>query len=172
MVDIDRTGRIAGFEEKPKTTKLRSPITRDGVGSMGVYIFNTDVLLPVLLKDAEDPNSSHDFGKDILPKILEHTNFIPSTSLTRTRRKRGTGATWERLRPITKPTWTWSRFRRYSICMTSTGPSARTSGNIPRPSSSLASPDAPAWPLIPSSAPDALFPAAMCATACSRPTCA
>jgi glucose-1-phosphate adenylyltransferase len=38
---------------------------------MGVYVFNTDVLLPVLLKDAEDPNSSHDFGKDILPRILE-----------------------------------------------------------------------------------------------------
>jgi len=36
-------------------------------GSMGVYIFNTDVLLPVLMKDAEDQNSSHDFGKDILP---------------------------------------------------------------------------------------------------------
>lgn len=41
-------------------------------GSMGVYVFNTDVLLPVLLKDAEDPDSSHDFGKDILPKILDH----------------------------------------------------------------------------------------------------
>ena len=72
IVDIDRTGRITGFEEKPKQTKLRSPYNPEMVsGSMGVYIFNTDVLLPVLLKDAEDPNSSHDFGKDILPKILE-----------------------------------------------------------------------------------------------------
>ena len=72
IVDIDRTGRITGFEEKPKETKLRSPYNPEMVsGSMGVYIFNTDVLLPVLLKDAEDPNSSHDFGKDILPKILE-----------------------------------------------------------------------------------------------------
>ena len=40
-------------------------------GSMGIYIFNTDVLIPVLLKDAEDPQSSHDFGKDILPKMLD-----------------------------------------------------------------------------------------------------
>ena len=72
IVDIDRTGHITGFEEKPKQTKLRSPYNPEMVsGSMGVYIFNTDVLLPVLLKDAEDPNSSHDFGKDILPKILE-----------------------------------------------------------------------------------------------------
>ena len=37
---------------------------------MGIYIFNTDVLIPVLLKDAEDPDSSHDFGKNILPKML------------------------------------------------------------------------------------------------------
>jgi glucose-1-phosphate adenylyltransferase len=50
---------------------LRSPYNPEMVSaSMGVYLFNTDVLLPVLLKDAEDPNSSHDFGKDILPKIL------------------------------------------------------------------------------------------------------
>jgi glucose-1-phosphate adenylyltransferase len=71
VVEIDRQGRITGFEEKPKQTKLRSPYNPEMVsGSMGVYIFNTDVLLPVLLKDAEDPNSSHDFGHDILPKIL------------------------------------------------------------------------------------------------------
>jgi len=72
VMDIDRHGRIIGFEEKPKVTKLRSPYNPEMVsGSMGVYLFNTDVLLPVLLKDAEDPDSSHDFGKDILPKILD-----------------------------------------------------------------------------------------------------
>ena len=38
---------------------------------MGIYLFNTDVLIPVLLKDAEDPQSSHDFGKDILPKMVD-----------------------------------------------------------------------------------------------------
>ena len=37
---------------------------------MGIYIFNTDVLIPVLLRDAEDPDSSHDFGKNVLPKML------------------------------------------------------------------------------------------------------
>jgi len=72
VVEIARDGRITGFEEKPKVTRLRSPYNPDMVaGSMGVYIFNTDVLLPVLLKDAEDPGSSHDFGKDILPRILD-----------------------------------------------------------------------------------------------------
>jgi glucose-1-phosphate adenylyltransferase len=72
VVEVDRHGRVIGFEEKPNVTKTRSPYNPDMVSaSMGVYLFNTDVLLPVLLKDAEDPNSSHDFGKDILPKILD-----------------------------------------------------------------------------------------------------
>jgi glucose-1-phosphate adenylyltransferase len=72
VMEIDRKGRITGFEEKPKVTKLRSPYNPEMVsGSMGVYLFNTDVLLPVLLKDSEDPSSSHDFGKDILPRILD-----------------------------------------------------------------------------------------------------
>jgi len=72
VVEVDRDGRIRGFEEKPKETTLRSPLNPEKVaGSMGVYLFNADVLIPVLLKDAEDPNSSHDFGKDILPKMVD-----------------------------------------------------------------------------------------------------
>ena len=72
VVDVDKDGCIKGFEEKPKTTKLRSPINPDKVaGSMGIYLFNADVLIPVLLKDAENPQSSHDFGKDILPKMVD-----------------------------------------------------------------------------------------------------
>src|ERR1700756_4837636 len=70
-VDIKQNGEVVDFEEKPKQTKLRSPYNPDMVsGSMGVYLFNTDVLLPALLKDAEDPNSTHGFGHDILPKLL------------------------------------------------------------------------------------------------------
>jgi len=72
VVDIDREGRVVGFEEKPRSTQLRSPFNPNLCsGSMGVYLFNTDVLLPALLKDAEDPESSHDFGHDILPKLLD-----------------------------------------------------------------------------------------------------
>jgi glucose-1-phosphate adenylyltransferase len=79
VVEVDRDGHISGFEEKPKQTKLRSPYNPEMVdGSMGVYVFNTEVLLPVLLKDAEDPHSSHDFGKDILPKILSQQYKIYS----------------------------------------------------------------------------------------------
>lgn len=72
VVDIDRDGRVVGFQEKPKVTELRSPYNPKMVSaSMGIYIFNTDVLIPVLLKDAEDPNSRHDFGHDILPKMVD-----------------------------------------------------------------------------------------------------
>ncbi len=71
VVDIDRDHRVNGFQEKPQQTDLRSPYNPEKVSaSMGIYIFNTDVLIPALLKDAEDPQSSHDFGKDVLPKMV------------------------------------------------------------------------------------------------------
>jgi glucose-1-phosphate adenylyltransferase len=72
VVDVDKDGRVNGFEEKPKITALRSPWNPEkAAASMGVYLFNADVLIPVLLKDAENPQSSHDFGKDILPKMVD-----------------------------------------------------------------------------------------------------
>jgi len=72
VLEIANDGRITGFEEKPKVTQTRSPFNPNMVsGSMGVYIFNTDVLIPVLLKDAEDPDSRHDFGHNILPRMVD-----------------------------------------------------------------------------------------------------
>jgi glucose-1-phosphate adenylyltransferase len=71
VVEVSRSGEVIGFQEKPKTTILRSPFNPTMVdASMGIYLFNTDVLLPALMKDAEDPNSKHDFGHNILPGIL------------------------------------------------------------------------------------------------------
>jgi glucose-1-phosphate adenylyltransferase len=71
VVEVSKTGEVIAFQEKPKTTTLRSPFNPTKVdASMGIYLFNTDVLLPALMKDAEDPNSKHDFGHNILPGIL------------------------------------------------------------------------------------------------------
>jgi glucose-1-phosphate adenylyltransferase len=71
VVEVSRTGDVVAFQEKPKTTNLRSPFNPTMVdASMGIYLFNTDVLLPALMKDAEDANSKHDFGHNILPGIL------------------------------------------------------------------------------------------------------
>jgi glucose-1-phosphate adenylyltransferase len=71
VVDVGPNSEVRGFEEKPKETKFRSPFMPDMVdASMGIYIFNTDVLLPELMRDAEDTNSKHDFGHNILPSLL------------------------------------------------------------------------------------------------------
>ncbi len=71
VVEVARNGEIIGFQEKPQQTKIRSPFSPDMVdASMGIYVFNTDVLLPALMRDAEDPNSKHDFGHNILPALL------------------------------------------------------------------------------------------------------
>ena len=71
VVEVSKSGEVVAFQEKPKTTTLRSPFNPTKVdASMGIYLFNTDVLLPALMKDAEDPSSKHDFGHNILPGIL------------------------------------------------------------------------------------------------------
>ncbi len=71
VVEVSANGEVYGFQEKPKTTSVRSPFNPEKVdASMGIYIFNTDVLLPELMADADDPESKHDFGHNILPKLL------------------------------------------------------------------------------------------------------
>src|SRR5690242_865189 len=71
VVEIAQGGEVTGFVEKPKETDIRSPFNPEMVDvSMGIYLFNTDVLIPELQHDAEDPDSRHDFGHDILPKLL------------------------------------------------------------------------------------------------------
>jgi glucose-1-phosphate adenylyltransferase len=70
VMETDRDWRILRFEEKP-ANPVRSRTNPEKVNaSMGIYIFNTNLLIPVLIADSEDPNSSHDFGRDILPKMI------------------------------------------------------------------------------------------------------
>jgi glucose-1-phosphate adenylyltransferase len=71
VVDVSQAGEIQGFFEKPVNTSLRSPFNLDTVeASMGIYIFNIDTLLKALINDAEDVDSRHDFGHNILPNLL------------------------------------------------------------------------------------------------------
>ena len=71
VVEVGASGEITGFLEKPATTTVRSPFNPNTVdASMGIYIFNTEVLLKALIADAEDPDSKHDFGHNILPNML------------------------------------------------------------------------------------------------------
>jgi glucose-1-phosphate adenylyltransferase len=70
VIETDANWRVIGFQEKPAQPKRSRHNSEKCNASMGVYIFNTQFLLPVLIADAEQPGSTHDFGKDILPRIL------------------------------------------------------------------------------------------------------
>ena len=70
IIETDAHWRVLGFQEKPEDPKP-SRLHPDKVNaSMGIYIFNTQLLIPILLADAECAESTHDFGHDILPRIL------------------------------------------------------------------------------------------------------
>ncbi|MEX2262488.1 MAG: glucose-1-phosphate adenylyltransferase [Bryobacteraceae bacterium] len=78
IADVDADYRVAGFEEKPKHDHPKPSRFNPGMvsASMGVYVFNTQVLLRVLRENADDPSSSHDFGKDVIPKCLNDYRVI------------------------------------------------------------------------------------------------
>ena len=85
VIETDREWRIIGFEEKPAKPKPSPHKPSHCNASMGVYIFNTQLLIPMLLADSEDPKSAHDFGKDILPRIISKNrvyayNFVDENS--------------------------------------------------------------------------------------------
>jgi len=72
VVEIDPDHRVVGFEEKPQHGHpARSVFNPEMVSaSMGVYVFETQVLLRALAEDAADPASTHDFGHDLLPRCI------------------------------------------------------------------------------------------------------
>jgi glucose-1-phosphate adenylyltransferase len=78
IAEIDDQYRIFGFEEKPAPCDAkRSAFDGERVSaSMGIYVFNTDVLLRALHDDAEDPESSHDFGKNVLPRMASSSRVV------------------------------------------------------------------------------------------------
>jgi glucose-1-phosphate adenylyltransferase len=71
VLETDEQWRIVGFQEKPEKPKPSHHNPKKTNASMGVYLFNTQLLVPILIADAEDPKSSHDFGHNILPRIVE-----------------------------------------------------------------------------------------------------
>ncbi len=69
VIEVDEDSRLVGFEEKPATARPTPWNASVCLGSMGIYIFDTEVLVRELIRDAEEP-TSHDFGKDILPRLV------------------------------------------------------------------------------------------------------
>lgn len=63
--------RINKFSEKPAHPEPMPNRPGEALASMGIYIFNTQFLYEQLIKDADNPKSSHDFGKDIIPAVID-----------------------------------------------------------------------------------------------------
>ncbi len=71
IAEIDKQRRIIGWQEKPAKPKPTPNNPTKCNVSMGIYCFNRDLLIDALMADAEDPNSRHDFGKNVVPKLIE-----------------------------------------------------------------------------------------------------
>src|SRR6185369_6019388 len=70
VVSIDEHERVVGFQEKPERPVTMPGTTDVTLGSMGVYIFRADVLVRALEQDAARSDSEHDFGKNIIPSLI------------------------------------------------------------------------------------------------------
>ena len=70
VMAVDNEDRIIEFAEKPTNPKHMPGDTTQALASMGIYVFNAGFLYDQLMRDAEDPNSTHDFGGDIIPYLI------------------------------------------------------------------------------------------------------
>lgn len=88
VMEIDEDWRIVGFEEKPRHPKPIPGEPDFALVSMGNYLFNTEILVQALVGDAGRESSAHDFGRNILPSLIDEQkisaydfrkNRVPST---------------------------------------------------------------------------------------------
>ena len=72
VMQVDRNDRITAFVEKPADPPTLPGDPEHSLASMGIYVFDWKFLRELLMRDAEDPDSSHDFGKDLIPLIVKN----------------------------------------------------------------------------------------------------
>jgi glucose-1-phosphate adenylyltransferase len=70
IVHVDESQRVIGFLEKPAEPPSIPGISHLALASMGIYVFNVDLLVSALERDAADADSHHDFGKNIIPALI------------------------------------------------------------------------------------------------------
>ena len=70
VMQVDASSRVIGFQEKPGVAEPMPDDPKRCLGSMGIYIFPTRLMFELLCEDAAHPTSNHDFGKDIIPGII------------------------------------------------------------------------------------------------------
>jgi len=79
VMQVDEDNRVLSFQEKPENPPSIPGQAGVCLGSMGIYVFNTEFLFEQLIKDAENPDSTHDFGFDLIPDIVDkHRMFAYS----------------------------------------------------------------------------------------------
>ena len=71
VMAVDQDHRVTGFDEKPVNPQPVPGNPDAAMASMGIYVFNREFLLKVLEEDAIDPESDHDFGKNIIPAAID-----------------------------------------------------------------------------------------------------
>jgi glucose-1-phosphate adenylyltransferase len=76
VMAVDGTDRVISFLEKPKDPPGMPDKPDKALASMGIYVFATKFLFDQLRRDADDPNSSRDFGKDIIPYLVKHGKVL------------------------------------------------------------------------------------------------
>jgi glucose-1-phosphate adenylyltransferase len=76
VMHVDRDMRITQFLEKPKDPPAIPGDPDHALASMGIYVFNWKFLRELLLRDMADPNSSHDFGNDLIPDIVKNGKAV------------------------------------------------------------------------------------------------
>jgi glucose-1-phosphate adenylyltransferase len=70
VLQVDEEFRIIGFEEKPGVPKTIPGHPGLILANMGVYVFNTEILARRVIEDAKDPDSQHDFGRNVIPAMV------------------------------------------------------------------------------------------------------
>ena len=170
------TARILDFVEKPADPPTMPGKPDRALASMGIYIFNARYLYRELERDMADPNSSHDFGKDIIPQAGARRRgggapLRPELRGQQARARRRTGATSARSMPTGTPTSTSPPPTRCSTCTTPTGRSGPTSRSCRRPSSCTTRTTGAAWPSSRWSRA-AASSRARCSARCCSPACA
>jgi len=96
IMHVDGNNYVLSFVEKPKIPPTAPGRPDASLASMGVYVFDTAFLLDQLKRDAADPNSSRDFGKDIIPYIVRHGNAVAHHFSRSCVRTNGQGASYWR----------------------------------------------------------------------------
>jgi glucose-1-phosphate adenylyltransferase len=78
VIEQDKDGRIFGWQEKPADPRPSPHDPNKCHVSMGIYCFNSGTLIRTLIEDAGDPDSTHDFGKDVIPKLIGSSRRVYS----------------------------------------------------------------------------------------------